>query len=87
MGYCTLELIVDHGVGEGHGRCEGRKAEIGDTGLRIRSVLNQDVALRRDDIGLKSLIPARPGGATDTDNSPLLGLHEQFRTCEGVINL
>jgi len=57
--------------GEGHGRCESRKAEIGDTGLRICSVLNQDVALRRDDIGLTKLIPARSNGATDADNSPL----------------
>ena len=56
MGYCTLELIVDHGHREGHGRCGGRKAEIGDTGLRIRSVLDQDVALRRDDIGLTKSI-------------------------------
>ena len=63
MGTCALELVNARGHGEGHGRRKGREAEIGDTGPRGRSILDENISLRRGGIGLTKLFPARANTA------------------------
>jgi len=65
---CTLGFISTRRHDEGHGGCEGRKTEIGDTRLRCCSVLDQDVSLGQGDIGSTKLDISPTGGALDTDN-------------------
>ena len=44
---CTLAFAPTRRHGEGRDGCEGGETEIGDTGLGLLSILNQDVSLRR----------------------------------------
>ena len=66
---CTLAFAPTRRDGEGRDRCEGGETEIGDTGLGLLSILNQDVSLRRDNVRLTHLILARA-------NAPLSDPHE-----------
>lgn len=66
MGTCPLELVNTRGHDEGHGRCEGREAEIGDTSPRSHSILDENISLRRDGIGLTELFPTKAAQASAT---------------------
>ena len=45
-----LAFISGHRHGERRGGCDDRKSKISEAGLVIRSVLDQDVGLKRDDV-------------------------------------
>jgi len=83
---CTpdLELV---GGGEGCGGCEGRKPKIEDTGLRSRSVLNEDVRLRWDIASKRLTLTRHDAADKDNVNSPLSNPHGQFHTREDIANL
>lgn len=85
---CTLEFVDARGRDEGRDGYEGRKTKVGDTGLRGRSVLDEDVTLRRH-IVLANLTLARADVTADTGNvnSPLSGPHGQFHIRGDIVNL
>lgn len=56
---------------EGGGRVDSRKSKVGDTSLRTRSVLNQNISLRQDEIVLTSSILAPDKRSVDADSCKL----------------